>query len=263
MLPEEEKRQIQLVELEILDEFERLCRLGGLRYYIIAGTLLGAVRHKGFIPWDDDMDVAMPRKDFERFFTFCQTALAPEFFFQSLETDQNCPFFHYKLRKNGTFVEEPGLKKIEMHKGIFIDIFPLDGCPEKDLSGKLFFKWFEQLRSGIQAQVNPDFVCGYTKSYARATHTLIKKLPRSVLIGIWKLTSRISSLCFKKKLCTVCGRHGYPGETYQTAWYQETVFLDFEGRKLPAPAGWDAMLTNLYGDYMTPPPESERQGHFE
>ncbi len=254
---------MQLTELEILEEFDRLCKLGGLRYYIIAGTLLGAVRHKGFIPWDDDIDVAMPRKDFERLAAVCREHLSPDYTLQCSTGEKNYPFFYHKLRKNGTFVEEISLKRVEMHKGIFIDIFPLDGCPASDWGGMLFFKWVQQLTCAVMAQVNPDFVCGYRKKYMRALHTLLRRLPRGVLFALWQLTVRTVGIFCWKKLCTVCGRHGYPAESYLADWYRETVFLEFEGRMLPAPIGWDAMLTNLYGDYMTPPPEEERQGHFE
>lgn len=263
MLPAEERRQIQLTELEILTEFDRLCKLGNLRYYIIAGTLLGAVRHKGFIPWDEDIDVAMPRRDYEKFHEICQQELSDGFFYQSVITDPGYPFLFNRLRKEDTFVDEPAFRNLSMHKGIYIDIFPLDGCPATDRGGILFFKWVQQIHCAVMAQADPDFVCGYRKKYMRALHTLLRSLPSKGLLTIWNLTWRTAQNCFKKKICTVCGRHGYPGESYLADWYRETVLLEFENRMLPAPAGWDAMLTNLYGDYMSPPPESERQGHFE
>lgn len=262
-MKDKELREIQQQELEILTEFDRLCKLGGLKYYVIAGTLLGAVRHRGFIPWDDDIDVAMPRKDFERFAEVCQKHLSPEYFYQSDRTEGNYPFFFHKIRKNETFVDEPSLKRVKMHKGIYLDVFPLDGCPAKDWSGKLFFKWVQQLQCAVMAQVNPEFKCGYKKIYMRALHSLLCRVPRRGLFSLWKLTWVTISACCKKRICTVCGRHGYPAEAYQKEWYRETILLEFEDRKVPAPIGWDAMLTNLYGNYMCPPTLENRQGHFE
>lgn len=262
MLPEAEVRNIQLVELEILDEFERLCKLGGLRYYIIAGTLLGAVRHKGFIPWDEDIDVAMPRRDFEHFGKLCQKELGKDFFYQSTKTDSGYLFLFNRLRKNDTQVDEPAFRNIRMHKGVYIDIFPMDACPGKMWSGKLYFKWAEQIQCAVMAQSNPDFVCGYKKNYMRMLHKVLCQIPPNQLTALWRVTCRIAEVVCKKKLCTVFGRHSFPAESYQTDWYKETVLLEFEGRMLPAPAGWDAMLTNLYGDYMVMPDKTERQGHF-
>ena len=260
---EEKLNTVRQHELEIFQEFDRLCTQNGLKYYVIAGTLLGAVRHKGFIPWDDDIDVAMPRKDYERLGEICRRELGEAFFFQSVDTDPDYPYLFNRLRKNGTEVDELAFRRITMHKGVYIDIFPLDGCPAKDWSGKLFFKWVEQLHCAVMAAANPDFVCGYKKCYMRALHGVLRRLPRPVRFALWNMTwSVVNALC-KKKLCTVCGRHGYPAESYQAVWFDETVQLEFEGRMLPAPAGWDAMLTNLYGDYMTPPSEEERKGHFE
>ena len=101
-VPGRQLRDLQLVELEILREFVRVCEAHGLRYYLAYGTLLGAVLHRGFIPWDDDIDVTMPRPDYERFARICASELRPGFTWQSYRTDRHYPFLFGKLLKDGT-----------------------------------------------------------------------------------------------------------------------------------------------------------------
>jgi len=261
--PSPQLLKLQQTELEILKFFDELCSQHGLTYFITAGTLLGAVRHLGFIPWDDDIDVVMPRKDFDRLAEICREYLPAEYFYQSRKTDADYPFFFAKIRKNGTRVTEPTLNKVTMHTGIYIDIFPLDACPHSDWGGQTYFKWTEQLQCAIMAKVNPDFSCGYTKGYMRLIHALLRRLPRRLLDFLWYMTRKtILLLCGGKRLSTACASHGYPRETYMASWFAKAVTLQFNDSSFPAPIGWDQLLQNMYGDYMTPPEENDRAGHF-
>ena len=160
-------RDLQLQELQILLEFQRVCQLLGLRYYLTAGTLLGAVRHRGFIPWDDDVDVAMPRADYDRLFREGPALLGPEYLLQDYRTEPNFPYYFGKLRLRGTRAEEPVLRAINMDQGIYIDLFPLDLCPDRDRPAMAFFKGVELLDCCVLARVSSEFVCGYEKRGAR------------------------------------------------------------------------------------------------
>jgi len=262
-LSEKEKRALQMTELEILKEFDRICVKNKLKYYITAGTLLGAVRHKGFIPWDDDIDVVMPRQDFDMLRNTCQQYLAADFVYQDWRTEQNYPMYFAKIRKNGTEVCEENLLDVQMHKGVYIDIFPLDKCPKGKLFGKLFFKVMELLNCAVMAEVNSSFVCGYKKKCMRFLFAVLKHLPKPLLMctrEIWRVL--VGVLSSGECLCTVGGAHGYPRETYKREWFAESVLLEFEGEKYSAPVGWHELLTNMYGDYMQPPDELEKTGHF-
>ena len=256
-------RTIQLQELEILLEFQRVCGLLGLRYYLTAGTLLGAVRHRGFIPWDDDVDVAMPRADYDRLFREGPALLGAEYVLQDYRTEPNFPYYFAKLRRRGTYAEEPVLRAIEMDQGIYIDLFPLDLCPDREKPAAAFFKGVELLDCCVLARVSREFVCGYEKRAARLLWKLGQRLPNRALFalreGLRHLAGRFSS---GGRLCTVGGHHGYPRETYEAAWFQDTTTLAFEGRDFPAPGAWDKLLTNMYGDYLTLPEEADRQGHL-
>lgn len=251
----------QRESLEILLEFHRVCKEQGLRYYLTAGTLLGAVRHKGFIPWDDDIDVAMPREDYDKLARVASGAVSPEYVYQEYRTEPNFPCYFAKLRKRGTRVEEPILRAVEMEQGYYIDIFPLDRCPGGDRWATLFFKAIELLDCAVLARVSAEFVCGYRKVYMRFLWNTLRHLPNGCLFTLREWIRKLFGVG-GQRLCTAGGHHGYPRETYQPEWFAETVELEFEGHRFPAPAGWNELLKNMYGDYMRLPPPEERQGHF-
>lgn len=259
---ESELRALQLTEMELLLELRRVCEKLGLRYYLTAGTLLGAARHKGFIPWDDDIDVAMPREDYDKLVRLGPEHFAHEYVYQEYRTEPNFPYYFAKLRKRGTRVEEPILRAIGMEQGIYIDIFPLDRCPDSDRRATLLFKGIELLDCAVLARVSPEFVCGYQKPYMRFLWNIFRCLPNG---WIFALRERVRKLLGHggNRLCTMGGCHGYPRETYQREWFAEKTELTFEGESFPAPAGWDKLLKNMYGDYTRLPPPEERKRHFE
>lgn len=254
-------RQLQLTELEILRFFDKLCRENGLKYYIVAGTLLGAVRHGGFIPWDDDIDVAMPRADFERFKTLMASDRHDCYFYQCHDTEPNYIFGFSKIRLKGTAVCESYLENVEMEKGVYIDIFPLDPCPD-GAAGKLMFKAVEVISCALMTRSGMDFCCGYTKKYMRALYRLLCLMPISVLIKLRNAAVKLfGHLANGDLVCTVFGCHGFPAETYRKEWLGAGCEMRFEGLSVFAPCDADAALTNMYGDYSLPP--EDRTGHFE
>ncbi|MBE6991455.1 MAG: LicD family protein [Ruminococcaceae bacterium] len=254
-------RQLQLTELEILRFFDNLCRENGLKYYIVAGTLLGAVRHGGFIPWDDDIDVAMPRADFERLKALMAVSQHDCYFYQCHDTEPNYVFGFSKIRLKGTAVCESYLENVDMEKGIYIDIFPLDPCPD-GTAGKLMFKAVEVISCALMTRSGMDFCCGYTKKYMRALYRLLSLLPISALIKLRNaVVSVFGKLADGKLYCTVHGCHGFPNETYRKQWLGDGCELSFENMTVFAPADPHAALTNMYGDYLMPP--EDKSGHFE
>ena len=135
----------QKVMLDILSEIHRICVENHLTYWLEAGTLLGAIRHKGFIPWDDDCDVSMPRKDYEKFLEIAQSQLPETMFLQTKETDKEYPLPWAKVRMNGTLLIETGeTGKENYHHGIFVDVFPYDYYESADVIHKLL--WHRQTK---------------------------------------------------------------------------------------------------------------------
>ena len=259
----EEKREIQLASLDILERLDRLCRENGLTYYLTAGTLLGAVRHGGFIPWDDDIDVAMPRADFDKLAKIAAAGLPQGYFYQDSRTEREYPFLFSKIRREGAQVNEPILERVNIRKGRFLDIFPLDKCPDSPRAANKFFKTVEFLKFVMIAKSDPEFRSGYTRLLPRMAFSAAKLLPRPLLRLIRSAAVRLYGAGSSGKiLCTVAGTHGYPRETYQAEWFVGHREMSFEGKLFPVPMQTEALLGSMYGDYMTPPDESERDGHF-
>ncbi len=257
-------RKLQLEELEILKSFDKICRKHNLRYYIVGGTLIGAVRHKGFIPWDDDIDVSMPRKDFNKFLKIAKEELPSDLFLQNQKTEKKCYFFYAKLRKNGTYFPEEKFEHTSMHKGIFIDIFPLDYVPSSKVLQKLLFKAMSMLTG---------FICSKEKT----TEFLYKNmslpfivgmriiqciLPKFFLMWMRNLLSKVANLLSnKKQVASLSGFHGYPQEVAPTEFWGEGTDILFEGFTAKAPSKYHELLTHMFADYMTLPPEEERVNH--
>ncbi len=117
--------KVRLVQIELLDELDRISKKYNIKYQLFAGTLLGAVRHNGYIPWDDDIDVAMLREDYERFISVCEKELGADYFLQTPDLEGS-PYPFSKLRKNNTLFVEGNVEHIDIHHGVFIDVFPMD-----------------------------------------------------------------------------------------------------------------------------------------
>jgi lipopolysaccharide cholinephosphotransferase len=249
------------VMLEIMDEFVRICEENNLTYFLGGGTLLGAVRHKGFIPWDDDVDIVMPRNDYEKFLDICEKSIGKNFYALS----HRCPvntFYHYKpfakFCKKDTVFAESHIHDPKNYSGIWIDIWPFDNCVE------LFLP------------LQTIFISFVWKMYRLKTHEDISKVWIKRSIGkllccffslqiIKKLKKESYSFFnrFKTKHITCfSGIYGYKRETKK----RDTIFplgkLTFEGKEYYVPGNYDAYLKRHYGDYMKLPPLEQQKGHM-
>ena len=164
---------------------------------------------------------------------------------------------------DNTEVIDPFLEGVNMHKGIYIDVFPVDKCPENNKLAQFMFKWVSTTSYALIAKQNKDFDFDYTKKSARMLYHFMIKMPRGFVIAMRDFVVGIFNVfCSGKKLCTVSGAHGFPRETYKSEWFEEKIMLPFESGEYPAPKGYDSLLTNMYGDYMKPPEDDEKSGHF-
>lgn len=138
-MPQKDLRKLQLVELEMLLEVDRICREHDIKYCIVGGTMLGAVRHEGFIPWDDDLDIQMSRKEYEKFCHVCEKYLNKEkYFLQTYKTDKEYRWGYAKVRRLGTEYIRKGQEMIKCHSGVSIDIFPTDNFPDSTVERIIF-----------------------------------------------------------------------------------------------------------------------------
>ncbi|MDO5124203.1 MAG: LicD family protein [Eubacteriales bacterium] len=257
-------RKLQLEELEILRYFDAFCREHKLHYYIVGGTLIGAVRHKGFIPWDDDIDVSMPRKDFDRLLKIAEEKLSPDYFLQNQKTEKGCYFYYAKLRKNGTYFGEDKFEHLPLHKGIFIDIFPLDFLPSQSILQKLSFKAFSLLGGFIcSKEKTTEFLYKNMSLPFIVTFRILQcLLPKWFLLSFRKFLGKLLNLLSNKKyLASLSGFHGYPQEVCPAELWGEGVDIEFEGTTVRAPSEYHRLLTHMFGDYMVLPPEEDRVNH--
>ena len=255
-------RKVQLTELEVLLEFDRICEKYKLPYLLIGGSAIGAVRHGGFIPWDEDVDVGMLRKDYERFLEVCEQELSNKYFLQTYCTDRAYCGQFAKIRVNGTtFLEvEPSAANPEMHHGIFIDIFPLDHVPDNNVLARLQYTLVRFLNSIIHTN-------GATV-HKKTLKNLIK-LAYSYPFKLLFSKAKLSRLCTRiaswyndtRRVTNFFGRYGFAKETAPREWFGKPVLMEFEGHLLPLPEGWHDYLSQIYGDYMKLPPEEERGTH--
>lgn len=247
--------QLQQITLEILRYFDHYAKEHGLTYYMAGGTLLGAVRHQGFIPWDDDIDLMMPRPDYERLFSIYDNQ-NKEYILMSCESDPDYknPYARLSDPRNVLHYRDGTVKDT----GVFIDIFPIDGYPANALSAKL-----HQYRLAVRRK-KMDF------KRARSSASRIKEVSKSIA----RLFLRRSVNEYCRQLNRLAKKYSYAESSYagvavtslahlfrernEKKVYSETVFLPFEDLRLPAPAGYDTYLRKLYGDYMQLPPENQR-----
>ena len=236
---------------KILQEFDRICKELKIPYVLFAGTMLGAVRHQGFIPWDDDLDVLMLREDYERFLNEAETILNKETFFLQKEFSEHWPMFFSKLRLNGTTcLEKYHPKDPEIHQGVYIDIFPCDNAARSEFGRKIQF-----LASKVVIAKALD-ARGYE------TDSRIKKL------FIWLCRILPGKLFLK---ITKCGKmtgqtvHSFLGgaSSYEKNIYPRTYFASrvdaaFEDGTFPISAFYHELLQQLYGNYKKLPPPEQR-----
>lgn len=249
-------------ELIIAKEIKRLCEENGIKYFIIAGTLLGAVRHKGFIPWDDDMDIGMLREDYEKFLQIAEKNLGEEFFLQTTETDSAYGLNFAKILLKNTSLSEATASKNSV-KGIFIDIFPFDAVPESREETEKHKKRTYFLRRLLLARQNYN-VCGKNEYLKHLVYFALKII--SIFFSRVKLSGKLDSECRRynesgripQKIVNIGGAYGYDKETILREWVDSTVELPFEDITLAAPVGYKSYLEYFYGDYMTPTPEDKR-----
>jgi lipopolysaccharide cholinephosphotransferase len=246
---------LQRIELAILEEFVKACENLKLTYFVLGGTLLGAMRHGGFIPWDDDIDVGMPRDDYERFMKCGQRELSEHYFLQNYFTDPEYPGNHAKIRDNRTTLVETCVKHCNMNHGVYIDIFPLDGVPENRLKRRidklrLRILHFQLGRYYFRKAIKGHVVNAF--SYTTAWWMPLRKIQRK--IDSIRMSNRYSDSRF---VANYSGRYANR-EIVPREYFGGGTRLKFETLDVLAPEKVDLYLKNIYGNYMQLPPEEKR-----
>lgn len=242
----------QKVLLELLNIFDSICRKFDIKYMLFAGSALGAVRHQGFIPWDDDLDVVMLRSEYERFLQLAPGELNQETYFLQKEYSEHWPMYFSKLRKNNTACIERYVPRDSLtHQGVYIDIFPCDNLSDSPMVQKI-----QYLTSKIAIAKSLKKRGYLTDNHAKKAFILlcslfpIKPMLRFTLHREASNSERVHTF--------FGGGAKFEKNIYPRDWFIETVLLQFENGQYPVSAHYDKLLSQLYGDYMTPLPETQR-----
>lgn len=260
-------KKLQELEFDILKQFIEICDKYDLNYSLAYGTLIGAVRHKGFIPWDDDIDVAMSRADYDKFCKIMESQPLEGYFFQSYITEPQCGLIFSKIRKDNTVLSEIYSHHINMHQGVWIDIFPYDKVSNNKIKRKIdylmFLVWKNMYIVKCDYNMPPNrskigYIFYYVVKFVNlflSRRFLINKVEKSMTKYKNKSTDYVFSYADNN-----VEQKKFPSELLD-----HYCFLNFEGEKVKSFKEYDCYLRNNYGDYMILPPEDQRangSGHF-
>lgn len=257
--------KVHELELKIALEIKRICEKNSIPYFLTAGSTLGAVRHGGFIPWDDDMDIGMLRADYLRFIDLCRTDLGKEYFLQTWDTDPDYPFSFGKIRLKGThMVECFSEEQAEEHNGIFVDIFPYDNVPDNNIKKKLqsckyyFCKRLLWIKKGYGKNMKHQSVLQKSKYYVFLT---ISKLFRYAKIKDYFIKTQLRYNNTNTEKVVTDGSYSYKKESINRAWVENLELVRFESDDFFTYKDRLKYLEHFYGDYMKLPSEEKRNRH--
>lgn len=255
--------EIKKIELDILVNFHEFCKENNLKYFLAYGTLLGAIRHKGFIPWDDDIDVVMPRKDYRVFISKYNYWAKKKYNIVSLDFRNDYYLCAAKLIDPNTILKENVNQVIDI--GVFIDVFPLDFLTSDFKSACKHMKRIERMYWPI---VFKQIEYGKNKPLLKRIafklgHQCFKRTNISKrLLKIDKVSQKFNFLEDSRYCGLVCFRGTYGvKEILESSWFNDCVEIEFEGKFFYAPYEYKKVLAHLYGDYMSLPPIEKRVTH--
>lgn len=248
------RKKIWAIQLDLLRVFDSICKKNGLKFFLAFGSLIGAVRHHGFIPWDDDFDVAMLRDDYEKLLKLNQEFEHP-YFLQTPHTDPNYAFSFARLGNDNTTFCSNLFSYQEYHAGICIDIFPFDNCiPEKGEETYNRIKELNLENSTYMRMKNPFL----SESDQERVKNWKGMNPLDVYEEINRLATTNNDVETDYVSCVVCTMYSYRKFLFRKTFFDKTHYLDFENIVVPVPAGYHGVLSSSYGDYMKYPPMNER-----
>lgn len=255
-LTEEQLGKLHTIQLEMLLEVRRICERHCIRYSLIGGTLLGAVRHQGYIPWDDDADVGMLREDYEQFRKICKKELDDKkYYFQDDRNTKGYRWGYGKLRRKNTLFARENQECLNFGQEIFIDIFPLDYAPD-DMVGRIMhmFHCFcirKILWSpvGMRTETNP---------FKRVIYGFLYRIPKKRVYSYYYryIRDRKKSQTVRINLFPTKKPYGFPKK-----YFEELIDVYFEGEKFKGSKFYDSYLKIKYGNYMELPPNDQRKTH--
>lgn len=262
MIAIQESREIKEICLNVLIQFDLFCRKHNLRYSLAGGTLLGAIRHKGYIPWDDDIDVLMPRPDYEKFINYSGT-IGKNLAIKNKSNTAPCYYAYSKLINTDTIVYEDLI--IGNESGLGMDIFPVDGLPESHGAQVKHINELAMVKTKIDLCTIP---IKKGKTFPRYLLKILILPVARKLFRLDVLVDKVDKLARKydfnnsKMVAAQTLNYGMK-EILEKEEFEKYVELDFEGHRFMGISCYDRYLTNLFGDYMKLPPANQQRAHHK
>ena len=267
-MADQELRRLQLEELDILNEFIRVCEEHGFRYYLLGGTLLGAVRHQGFIPWDDDVDVCMPREDYEKFIRLKRENFQKKYFMQMYQKKTSRYAWARLVTKNLKVINQ--MANLPREEYAWIDIIPLDGMPDGAVE-RMIHKWKLSFWWNLNQIVQFDELVDQKRKRGTIGKLAVKAASGFRFLGklidyrvlLHHLNNELMKYPYDsdtKEVINFLAAYGFK-ETFRREAFAETEKYDFEGIMMVGPKDADHVLSTIYGSYMELPPEEDRNKH--
>lgn len=246
--------------MDILIELDRICKKCDIRYILDGGTLLGAVRHGGFIPWDDDVDVLMTRGEYIRFRKACEIELDEKrYFFQDNTTDVNYRWGYGRIRRKNSEFVRVGQEHLKMKTGIFLDIFPRDNVPDPYVIRFFHNFYCFILRKVLYAETG---MISAKSILTRTWYKILYIIPSPFIFRrLEKLAEKYNSKNTKLMRTLTFPMFNKNRFGYSREWFENTSEIQFEGHIFSCPLDFNGYLSELYGDFMTLPPPEKRHWH--
>lgn len=250
-LEKDYKRKLQLRILDIVKDVDKICRENDIDYYILYGSALGAIRHQGFIPWDDDFDIGMTFDNYVKFLEICEKKLDKnKYYVQTPEKEKNYYLSFSKIRDIRTTLIEEGNENIDIVRSVYIDVFPLVGIPNNKIKERIL-----KINRAFMLSANMNVI---NNKFLRCIFDIILKI-----FGRRKILKYTTKRCFKYNTndceywCSIAAGDGYIQNKIKREIYGKPKYVKFEDIMLPVPENTDKYLKNIYGDYMKIPSEEQ------
>ena len=250
-LEKDYKRKLQLKILDIVKDIDKLCKDNNIEYYILYGSTLGAIRHKGFIPWDDDFDIGMTYDNYIKFLNVCEKQLdKSKYYVQTPKKEEDYYLSFSKIRDITTTLIEEGNKDIDIVRSVYVDVFPLVGVPNNKIKESIL-----KVNRAFMLSANKNII---NNKILRGIFNIILKI-----FGRKRILKYTTKRCFKydtnncEYWCSIADGDSYEQNKMKRNIYGKPKYIDFEDTKLPVPEKTDEYLKSIYGDYMKIPSKEQ------